>query len=166
MILKSKGLILRPFRTEDLDALFESCLDGGSASKKHPITKKKAEAYLRKLLSRQKDAHRFAVIIDGLCCGAMSLSDIKQSHKAEAAGIWLRKKCWGQGFGTTGVKLLTQFGFKELGLRRIYAYIDKKNVASITMFEKAGYKREGLLRKERLTSKGKFVDHYIYAKVR
>ena len=56
------------------------------------------------------------------------------------------KSTWGLGFGSEVVSALTNYGFIELGLRRIEAGCYEQNLASLRIFLKAGYSVEGFLR--------------------
>ena len=66
------------------------------------------------------------------------------------------------GYGTEAYKLLTNFGFTELGLNRIYGYQLTHNYAAHRVVEKLGWKREGLLRQD-IFSHGVIKDQYIVA---
>lgn len=79
--------------------------------------------------------------------GLASVIDIDWINKsAHCPSMIGEKKYWGKGYGTESRLLLLQFAFLERGFERIWAGILEKNAASIKMFEKCGYKREGILR--------------------
>ena len=67
-----------------------------------------------------------------------------------------------KGIGTRAKKLICEFGFKELGLNKIYFITNEDNYASIRVNEKCGFKLEGRLRKEYLTKNGEFKDRLYY----
>ncbi len=67
-----------------------------------------------------------------------------------------------KGIGTRAKKLICEFGFKELGLNKIYFITNEDNYASIRVNEKCGFKLEGRLRKEYLTKDGVFKDRLYY----
>jgi RimJ/RimL family protein N-acetyltransferase len=52
----------------------------------------------------------------------------------------------GRGVATGTLRLLTDWGFSELGLERIELWIDVTNLGSERVAERAGYLREGVLR--------------------
>ena len=52
----------------------------------------------------------------------------------------------GKGVATRTLRLLTDWGFSELGLERIELWIDVANPASERVAERVGYVREGVLR--------------------
>jgi len=66
---------------------------------------------------------------------------------------------------TKAVKEITKFGFEKLKLRRIYAYVFTYNIASKRVLEKAGYKCEGILKKD-FKKDNKCIDAYLLAKVK
>lgn len=53
---------------------------------------------------------------------------------------------WGKGAATEIVARVTDFGLKELGLRRIQGLVHIDNMASARVLEKNGYLQEGILR--------------------
>jgi RimJ/RimL family protein N-acetyltransferase len=52
----------------------------------------------------------------------------------------------GKGVATRTLRLLTDWGFSQLGLERIELWIDTTNTGSERVAERAGYTREGVLR--------------------
>jgi len=112
--------------------------------------------------SNPKEIH-FAVDIDGNVIGSVGFMDIEK-HKAEI-GYWIGKKYWNKGIITEALKLITNFGFKKLKLRRIYATIFVNNVVSAHILKKNGYKFEGKM-KNYILKKGKLIDIFMYAKIK
>jgi RimJ/RimL family protein N-acetyltransferase len=80
-------------------------------------------------------------------------------------GYWLGEAYWGRGIMTDVVRLTTDYAFTELGLERVFAVPFTTNVASCRVLEKAGYLREGTLRRSAIKD-GRILDQFIYAKVR
>ena len=82
--------------------------------------------------------------------------------KAEMYVMIGEKRYWGGGIGTDAYRVLVNYGFGELGLKRIYGYqlVDAHGAHKIV--DKLGWQREGLLRKD-LFSHGHFKDRYIVA---
>jgi RimJ/RimL family protein N-acetyltransferase len=116
-------------------------------------------------LNKKKKKHEinFAIEMGGEVVGGIGLDKIWQ-HCAEI-GYWLGEKYRGQGIMTKAVKLITNYAFSKLGLKRIYAFVFPFNKASVAVLKNAGYKYEGKLRKH--VKKGsKFLDDFLYAKVK
>jgi len=52
----------------------------------------------------------------------------------------------GRGFGTDAMRLLVQFGFLELNLRRVTLGVNSYNPRAIRSYEKVGFIKEGVFR--------------------
>ena len=171
IIIKSNKFILRPFKRGDESSLKENInnkkIYRNTLSIPYPYTLKDAKDWITKNLKEMKRKRpnmiNFAIDINGEVVGGIGLRKI-EGHKAEI-GYWLAEKYWGQGIMTKAVKLVTEFGFKKLKLKRIYAYVFSWNKASMKVLEKAGYKLEGILRKD-VKKNNKFIDTFLFAKVR
>lgn len=167
--LKNKNFTLRPFRKGDEISLARNINDKliirNTLAIPYPYTLKNAKDWIIKSLKEAKKKKpqivNFVIDINGEVAGSVSFNKIK-GHKAEM-GYWLSIKYWNKGIMTKAVKMMTQFGFKKLGLKRIYAFVFTFNGASVKVLEKSGYKFEGILKKN--TKKGKkFFDNYLFAK--
>jgi len=51
-----------------------------------------------------------------------------------------------KGYGTQAIRLMLKYAFEELGLNRVYLSVLETNLAAIKVYEKCGFKREGVLR--------------------
>jgi RimJ/RimL family protein N-acetyltransferase len=71
----------------------------------------------------------------------------------------------GKGYGTEALKIMVDYLFLTRDIMRIQAATDVRNVASQRILEKAGFKREGTIRKSDFV-RGQWVDDYIYGIVR
>ena len=135
----------------------------------YPYARKMA----RDLVSRKLKAARaknqqsvsFVIDIGGEAAGGITID--KKPFSAAEVSIWLGKKFRGKGIATHAAKLAAEYCFKKLKLVRVYAFVFPSNKASIAALKRAGFRYEGLLRKnsQRL-GKRKFYDDLLYAKVR
>ena len=71
----------------------------------------------------------------------------------------------GQGHGTEAMRLLLQFAFGELNLRRVQLTVFSYNTAAIRLYEKLCFQREGTFR-EFLQRDGQLYDMYLYGLLR
>lgn len=63
-------------------------------------------------------------------------------------GFVLASKYWGKGIATRALKMVTSAVFRErTHLERLDAWADKDNLGSHRVLEKAGFQKEGVLRK-------------------
>jgi RimJ/RimL family protein N-acetyltransferase len=96
------------------------------------------------------------------CIGLVLQSDIYRL--SAEIGYWIGEPFWGLGIATTAVELLTEYGFEQLKLIRIYSGVFEYNLASQRVLEKAGYKKEGVFEKS-IIKNGVICNEYRYAKI-
>lgn len=95
--------------------------------------------------------------------GHISLYAVKRLPYSSAfVGYSMDERFAGRGIATAATKAIVQFAFNQVGVHSVEAYVAPKNEASIRVLEKAGFMREGLLRRL-LYINGEWVDHYMYA---
>ena len=81
-------------------------------------------------------------------------------------GFWLGEAFWGRGVMTDAVSLFVPWAFPTIRsdthlCARLFSY----NVGSARVLEKAGFLREGLLRRA-VIKEGRILDEWLYACVR
>lgn len=81
--------------------------------------------------------------------GTVGLMIEKRFHRAEL-GYWVGKPFWGQGYATEASFAVIHYGFKEVGLNRIFATHMTRNPASGRVMEKLGMQYEGTLKQHAL----------------
>jgi len=72
----------------------------------------------------------------------------------------LGKKHWGKGIMSRTIKSVLGFAFTQMELHRIEATVTPTNQASLKVLKKSGFKKEGILREQKLLH-GKFEDAII-----
>lgn len=77
-------------------------------------------------------------------------------------GYALSREFWGQGLMTEALKPVIQFGFGQMGLNRVEARCNPKNIGSERVMQKVGMLYEGLSR-QKLYIKGEYQDLKRYA---
>jgi RimJ/RimL family protein N-acetyltransferase len=70
-----------------------------------------------------------------------------------------------KGYGTEALKIIVDFLFLSKDAIRIQAQTDSRNLASHKVLEKAGFKKEGVLRKS-IFIRGEWKDSWIYSILR
>jgi len=84
-------------------------------------------------------------------------------NKSAELGYAMSSRYWGKGIATLVVKQVVEAAFKEFPyLERLEAQVDVENVASQRVLEKAGFQKEGVLRKY-LFIKGKSRDMVMFS---
>ncbi len=168
--ISTERLVLREFEETDGPALhaFESLPEVARYQSFEPRSLAESHEYiLASIVAAREDPRRvydLAVItraddrMIGRCGFAIGDPDDEQ------AVLWytLHPDSWGRGYATEAARALVDFGFRELGLHRIWADTDPENVASIRVLEKLGMRREGYLR-ENARINDAWADSLIYA---
>ncbi len=95
---------------------------------------------------------------DDMPLGSVYIRDIDHTHHKGEYGIFIGEEAArGRGIGTQAAKLMLEYGFKELGLHRIYLRALAGNDQAVRSYEKAGFEHEGYL-KDDVCINGEFVD--------
>ncbi len=96
----------------------------------------------------------YAVCLAGELAGIGELNVRSLVHRQGEIGYLVHPRVWGRGVGTAiGGELLAR-GFGQLGLHRIYATCDPRNVASARVLGKLGMTHEGCHRHTALLRDG------------
>ena len=166
MIIKTKDFILRPIRTSDAQGYLECHQDKDAKANfsSVPTTIKEAR---KEIIEDRKHKKRFAILVNGKFAGFINLeltSHPRYKHSA-IVGYGIHKDFRGKGLATKALKVITEYGFNKLKLKRISGMCRTFNKASARVLEKAGYKHEGTLHKNKF-SNGKYLDDMIWAKIK
>ncbi|HRF83311.1 MAG: GNAT family N-acetyltransferase [Xanthomonadales bacterium] len=145
------GFILRPWRTDDLDALLKHANDpwvprGLSDRFPHPYTRADGQAFLAGHVVDFSDPV-LAIEIAGEACGGIALrrGSGERAHGGEL-GYWLGRAHWGHGWMTRVVAAYLDRVVPGSGLLRVEANVLDTNPASARVLEKNGFVEEGLRR--------------------
>lgn len=115
-----------------------------------PPSLKEEREWIRK---NQKDKGKVCFAIDtkdGRHIGSVSFFHLDDYGKKAEFGIMIGdKEFWGQGLGTEAGKLMVNYGFKKLKLRRIYLAYIAYNIRGGKSYKKIGFKTEGRIREHR-----------------
>ena len=95
--------------------------------------------------------------------GVISLHTINIKNHTAEIGYWLEKSMRGKGIGTIAAKLITDYGLRTLGFRRIDGLADVDNVDSQKLLTSAGYEKEGILRNKVTRDDGRQIDMALFA---
>lgn len=100
-----------------------------------------------------------ANLIGQITMGGVMYGALRAAH----IGYWIDRNFANRGFTTQAVKLVSAYGFSELGLHRIEINVRPENAASCRVAEKAGFIAEGE-RKAFLHIDGAWRDHICFVK--
>lgn len=95
--------------------------------------------------------------------GNIKLGGVDWFHRYGDVGLLIGEEdCWGKGFATEAISLVTRFGFETLGLHKITAGCYGTNMGSARAFLKSGWVKEGVRRSHYRTESG-YVDSILLA---
>lgn len=97
----------------------------------------------------------FAIIYKGKIAGTIGFNDIEKINGVGELGYWLGKDFQRKGIMSRAFKAVIDYGFKELGLNRIEAYIAAGNERSKALPKRFGFLEEGRIRQAEW-----LYDHY------
>ena len=105
-----------------------------------------------------------AITLDGALVGSVDLRIEAADGRTGEIGYWVAAAARGRGVASTAARLLSDFGFDTLGLRRIELNAAVGNAASRRVAEKAGFELEGIRRAWR-TVGGVPADFAVYSRM-
>ncbi len=173
MQLNAKRLVLREFVVEDWPAVLAYQRDPRYL-RYYPWadrTEADVRAFVGMFLEQQKERprRRFQLAItllpEGRLVGNCGIRRKPDNNWEADIGYELAPDCWGQGFATEAAQAMVNFGFQELGLRRISSWCIADNAASARVLERLGFRQEGRLRRNECF-KGRWWDTLLYALLR
>jgi len=154
--LSNNVVRIRRYCADDIPLLFEAAKESTSEmlawlSWCHPnYTVEESRFFVSSCETAWNQKTRFAFAVfdvsSGLFLGGVGLNQFNRNHNFANLGYWVRSSQTGRGVATAATLLAAQFGFEDLGLYRIEILTAVANAASQRVAEKAGAKREGILR--------------------
>jgi [ribosomal protein S5]-alanine N-acetyltransferase len=168
--LQSQRLILREFTMEDWPAVhaYGSHQEVYRFQAWGPNTPTESRQYVARVIEQAQRQPRtdwdlaIVPVASGEVVGTASLVIRSQEHRQGELGYVLHPNVWRQGYATEAARLLLDFGFRTLGLHRIFATCDPRNMASARVLEKVGMQFEGRLRHALLLRDG-WRDSLLYS---
>ena len=132
-------------------------------------THAEAEAYLRAIDKgfAERTFCQWAITERGAdeLIGTVTLTSWDERNRRMELGYMLSPAHWGKGLATEAVRRVLGFGFEQIGLHRVEAELDPRNVASARLLERLGFRYEGLLR-ERWWVYEEWCDSALYGLLR
>ena len=80
--------------------------------------------------------------------GFVGLYEIQWQPRFAEFRIILDRKLWGRGIGTAIVVFVVSYAFERLNLNKVWLGVNEENKRALQSYEKAGFKKEGVLREE------------------
>jgi ribosomal-protein-alanine N-acetyltransferase len=105
----------------------------------------------------------WAIEVDGEASGGIGIEIRSDVERVSAEiGYWLGESVWGRGIATEALTAVTAEAFARFDLTRLYAVPFADHTASVRVLEKAGYVREGHMRRSAIKN-GVIRDQLLFA---
>jgi RimJ/RimL family protein N-acetyltransferase len=169
-LLEGRNVNLRVVERDDVDFLAESINDVDFDSEFLPVSQMSRAEVLRRFDNPSQvvlicERQRFIIEKkDGARVGTIA-HWLAQPERFREIGYDVARRERGKGYGTEAVQLMVDYLFLWKDVARIQAFTDVRNNASQRVLEKAGFKREGTLRKAGFV-RGHRTDAHIYGVTR
>lgn len=127
----------------------------------HPYTLENASDWVQMASIEDPPTH-FAIVLDEAVGGIGFAIQSDIARVSAEIGYWLSTSHWNKGVMTSAVRAVTDYAFTRFSLTRVFAVPYATNIASHRVLEKAGYVREGVLRRSAIKD-GSVLDQVVYA---
>lgn len=164
MLLQYDKVKLRHFCEEDIANKVRWINDPENNKYLHydlPLEKEKTLQWYR----NKDDNNRLDLVIeyDEIPIGLIGLLEIERINKKAEFYICLGEKQYKRrGIAKTAVKLLIDYAFNHLNLKKVYLNVDADNIAACYLYEKSGFVCEGYFKQD-MFHRGQYIDRKRYS---
>ena len=164
MVIEKDGVTLRLFKEEDIEQKVEWINNPANNEFLHydiPISLEGTMAWYK-----NKSIHnRLDCVIEwqGIPVGLIGLLQIDNVNRKAEYYITIGNTAYKRkGIALKATELIITYAFEVLKLKKIYLNVDEKNLAACLLYEKAGFKCEGIFIEDMLF-KGEWINRRRYA---
>jgi len=167
--IKTKRLVLRPFKPEDAEKMFLNWANDPEVTRYLTWDAHKDLDETRSALStwvqsyEEESYYHWAIEFEGEPIGGIGLANVSDIDCKAYIGYCLGRAFWNKGFMSEALEAMLDFLFLEVGFNKLSAFHDTENPASGRVMEKVGMKQEGILRQEKRKRDGRFADMRLLA---
>jgi RimJ/RimL family protein N-acetyltransferase len=169
--LRTARLTLRPYRNDDLDALYD--IQSRPEVTRYLLYDVRDRDQVRAVLEsrlratglhHEGDAVTLAVVLQetGLVIGDVVLFLRSRVHRQGEIGYVFHPDYGGKGYATEAAAAMLRLGFDDFGLHRIVGRLDARNTASARVLERLGMRREAHFVQNEIV-KGQWTDELVFA---
>lgn len=169
--LKTKRLTLRRFREDDAIDMFNNWSSHSEVTKYLSWTPHNNIEISKKLVGfwvnsyKNEKHYNWAIELKESkeVIGNITLLEIDDDAENCEVGYCIGEAFWNRGIMTEALLKVIDFGFNEIGFKRIAARFDVNNIASEKVMKKCNLTYEGTLRKIARNNEGILVDCSYYS---
>lgn len=167
--LRTDDFLLRPWRPDNLDELVAELQDPEIprwTRIPEPYTEAEGRGFLERAAQGWRDGTgaSFAVV-DPTGERLLGSIGVRFQEDSASVGYWVARKARGRGIGPRALGLVAAWVFQATLVERLELVTDPENAPSQRVAEKAGFQREGLLRRY-LEIKGERRDCVMFSLLR
>lgn len=170
--LRTERLLLRRFRMEDTDQVFENWAGDARVSQfvswnPHPdreVTRVQLSTWME--LYDEETTYHWGIELHGQLVGDIAVVRLHEPNSTAEIGFLLSPDRWGEGIMTEALGGVMAFLFGVVGVHRIELRHDAQNIGSGRVMIKNGMIHEGTLRKAFHRRDGSFGDLHLYGLLR
>ena len=171
--IETERLILRPFVAEDAEDMYQNWASDPEVTKfltwPTHASVEISKMLLNDWIPRYDDGGYFNWAIEwkgnGGVIGNISVVRLREDIDEAEIGYCMSKAYWGRGIMPEALKAVMDYLFDTAGMNRVSACHDANNPKSGRVMEKAGMKKEGVLRQSGKNNQG-ICDAVWHAMVR
>jgi ribosomal-protein-alanine N-acetyltransferase len=168
-MLETARLVLRPITTADAPALL-SLFGDKDVTRFYDLetftSVEQAEALVQKLAAVHEAGRgrRWGMQpkTETELVGTVGFNEWARAARRGGLGYDLRSTHWGRGLVAEALLAILKYGFEEMDLNRVEAFVMRGNERSMKLLRKLGFSEEGVLR-ERGAWKGGFHDLTLFS---
>ncbi|MEU4618895.1 GNAT family N-acetyltransferase [Actinoplanes sp. NPDC023801] len=165
--IAGKGVLLRPWHTDDHEAVVAAFTDP-AIQRWHTrsVTAAEARDWIEQWPRRwqAETAASWAVVDDGAVAGQVGLRRIDLDEGLASISYWILPDARGRRLAPRSLTALTTWSFETLGLHRLELSHSTANLASCRVAQRCGFLPEGTKRSEALHADG-WHDMHAHARL-
>lgn len=161
-LFTTERLTVRKFTKDDFEDLAEILTDK-EVTYFEPYETFAKEACIQEAAHFSESEEFFAVVLGNKVIGKIYFS--RKDCGSFEIGYTFNGKYQGKGYAYESVKGMLAYAFSVLGVRRVFAEINTRNIKSVRLAERLGMRREAEHKElfPRKEDKNTFDDFYVYA---
>ena len=148
-------ITLRPWEGRDAPAMAAACQDPEIPRwtvVPHHYTERHARDFISGIAAGLEAGRELALGVvdsDDTVLGAIGMSNFDWADMKGEIGYWMAPEARRRGIGARATRMLAEWAVTKLGLERVELLANPENEGSQRLAERAGFTREGVLRRYR-----------------
>ena len=170
--IKTKRLLLRRFKPEDAEAMFNTWANDERVTRYltwTPHGTLDVTEYIIDLWIKdyeKENTYQWAIEFEGKLIGSIGCVETSEENECGEIGYCIGYDFWGKGIMTEAAKSVIDYLFSEVNLHRIEILHATQNPASGKVAQNCGLTYEGTKREHFKSASGEFLDIAIYSILR